>query len=1100
MVRAAAAFVVFVLALVAQGLATSAASPGDLKLTKLADLALVSSGQPLVYTLLVENLGATDATNVTVSDPLPAGTSFTSATAGCAHSAGVVTCGVASLAALSTRGFQITVQAPVVSGLPLASITNTATVSAAEADPDTTNNTASVSTYVQPRTDLSLTKTGPATAAPGSTIAFTITVTNNGPSDATRVLVYDPLPAGTTAVSFTSPQSVICDQEIQGVPHAGEYGCRFATLASGASATMTFTVIVEPWAGSLGTISNTATAYAGLNPTFSNDVDPNTANNSATATVTVASAADLSITKSPPDGTVVSVGARFTYALTVGNAGPSTATNVVVTDTLPAGVTLVSMPSFCGQSGSTVTCTFTSLPPSLTTTTIALEVSAPSTPATLTNTATVAATETDPNTANNSATVTTTVIVPSADVSLSLSAPATLDQGTVFAYTITAHNGGPQTATNVVVSDTLAASLTFGSATWQIGATTGSCANSSGTVTCTAAALGSGQDMVVTLNVTPTAAGTVSNSASVSASETDPDLSNNSAALSRYVRAPVDLALQKIDVGGLHLEGGSVLYSLGVTNAGPGDATAVTVVDTLPAGTSYISGPSSCSAAGDTVTCVLGAVASGGSASAVIEVRVTTTGSITNSATVTTADRDTNAANDSATATSFIIRGTDLAVTQSAALGSGGAVVFTTTLSNNGPSVSHQAYAFTAAPSAATNVTIGSPDAEICGLETIGPNAGQYGCRFGTIAVGASVTMVFRFQPPTGATSATATATAYAGSGEFDLDGTNDTASATIAIPNTPAGTGVATAPVDTTTGTQPVSVTFSSVTAAGTTTLTASASGPTPPAGFTGFLLGTTYYDLHTTATFSGTVRVCISDPSVTSATRLFHYETNPTPPPSQIWVDRTVLPVTPPAVCADVTSFSLFAAFEPLADTTAPTITITRPAATTYVLGETVLASYSCADTGPVVLCQGSVANGAAIDTASLGTKTFTVNARDGAGNVAEQTVTYAVTYRICRAERGHEGNGDAQSVSIVLRLCDASGADRSSAAIAVTGLGVDGGALTLPGRRPAPGAFRYDARIGAYVLHLSSAHLAPGTHVLQFSVAGDAVHEIGFDVRRR
>jgi len=91
----------------------------------------------------------------------------------------------------------------------------------------------------------------------------------------------------------------------------------------------------------------------------------------------------------------------------------------------------------------------------------------------------------------------------------------------------------------------------------------------------------------------------------------------------------------------------------------------------------------------------------------------------------------------------------------------------------------------------------------------------------------------------------------------------------------------------------------------------------------------------------------------------------------------------------------FNAVAAAAPV-DTTPPAITITTPAnGATYNVGQTVSASYSCSDTGGsgLVACNGPVADGAPIDTATAGTKTFTVSAADGAGNPATATRTYTV-----------------------------------------------------------------------------------------------------------
>lgn len=79
---------------------------------------------------------------------------------------------------------------------------------------------------------------------------------------------------------------------------------------------------------------------------------------------------------------------------------------------------------------------------------------------------------------------------------------------------------------------------------------------------------------------------------------------------------------------------------------------------------------------------------------------------------------------------------------------------------------------------------------------------------------------------------------------------------------------------------------------------------------------------------------------------------------------------------------------------DRTAPTIAITAPTTTTYTLNQAVTADYTCSDGGSgVATCAGPVASGGQIDTASLGAKTFTVNATDNAGNTASQSISYTV-----------------------------------------------------------------------------------------------------------
>ncbi len=81
---------------------------------------------------------------------------------------------------------------------------------------------------------------------------------------------------------------------------------------------------------------------------------------------------------------------------------------------------------------------------------------------------------------------------------------------------------------------------------------------------------------------------------------------------------------------------------------------------------------------------------------------------------------------------------------------------------------------------------------------------------------------------------------------------------------------------------------------------------------------------------------------------------------------------------------------------DTTPPTIEITTPAAgAVYTLGQTVTAVYSCEDDGGVASCVGDVPDGTAIDTASVGAKTFTVQAQDTVGNSTSASHSYTVTF---------------------------------------------------------------------------------------------------------
>ncbi|MFC2163602.1 6-bladed beta-propeller [Acidobacteriota bacterium] len=130
---------------------------------------------------------------------------------------------------------------------------------------------------------------------------------------------------------------------------------------------------------------------------------------------------------------------------------------------------------------------------------------------------------------------------------------------------------------------------------------------------------------------------------------------------------------------------------------------------------------------------------------------------------------------------------------------------------------------------------------------------------------------------------------------------------------NTPPGDDVVAEPVDPETGESPVTMTFDEVTDGGETTLTISDTGPPPT---TGFKLGDpeTFYEIETTASFSGNITICIDYSGVNVGNednlRFSHYE-------SGTWVEVPILShdKNNDIVCGQVASLSIFALFEPMA-----------------------------------------------------------------------------------------------------------------------------------------------------------------------------------------
>src|SRR5439155_19564075 len=156
-------------------------------------------GDTLTYTISVTNAGNQDATGVVLTDTLPANTSFVSASNGGAFGGGAVTWVIGNLAAGATVTRTVTVQVAATAPAGAGSLTNSATAlddGSNGPDPTPADNTGTDTDTLNAAPDLVVTKTdGAATAAPGSTLTYTITVTNAGNQDATGVTLAHARPA-----------------------------------------------------------------------------------------------------------------------------------------------------------------------------------------------------------------------------------------------------------------------------------------------------------------------------------------------------------------------------------------------------------------------------------------------------------------------------------------------------------------------------------------------------------------------------------------------------------------------------------------------------------------------------------------------------------------------------------------------------------------------------------------------------------------------------------------------------------------------------------------------------------------------------------------
>ncbi len=363
------------------------ATDDDTELTPEADLAItktdsvdpVVAGQDLAYTVTVTNNGPSDAANVAVTDTLPAGTTIV-ATNGCAEDpGGTPTCTLGTIPAGGNDSYTITVttDADLANGTTL---TNTATVTSDTTLTNTEDDTVEETTSVVTEADLSITKTDsvdPVLA--GEPLTYTVTVTNNGPSDAANVAVTDTLPAGTTIVATNG-----CAEDPGGTPT-----CTLGTIPAGGNDSYTITVTTDADLANGTTLTNTATVTSDTTLT-------NTEDDTVEETTSVVTEADLSITKTDAEDPVPPGGAIL-YTITVDNAGPNTARNVVVDDTLPGGVTLVETAGCADDPSGVPTCSLGDIAAGGSASyTIAVTVDAGTPTGVLTNTATVSSDTPDP--------------------------------------------------------------------------------------------------------------------------------------------------------------------------------------------------------------------------------------------------------------------------------------------------------------------------------------------------------------------------------------------------------------------------------------------------------------------------------------------------------------------------------------------------------------------------------------------------------------------------------------------------------------------------------------------------------------------------------
>ena len=313
------------------------------------------------------------------------------------------------------------------------------------------------------------------------------------------------------------------------------------------------------------------------------------ANNSASVTLNAAESANLKVTKALTRSSP-HVGELLTFNVIVANQGPSPATGVAVTEVLSAGLAFESAaPSQGAYDPATGVWTVGSIANGGS---AGLTITARVTQAgTVTNTASVTASDQpdpDPTDNTSSVTLTTETI---ADLAITKTLTGTAIPGLATTYTIVVTNTGPSPVTAASVTDVFPVALV--APAWTCTADAGSsCAAASGTgnlATTVTLEAGDRATFIVTGLIAANATGLLVNTATVAApaGAIDPDPANNTATSSVTLTPSADLQITK--AGPLNaVAGTNIVYTITVTNAGPSDATGVTLADPTPPGLTFV--------------------------------------------------------------------------------------------------------------------------------------------------------------------------------------------------------------------------------------------------------------------------------------------------------------------------------------------------------------------------------------------------------------------------------------------------------------------------------------------------------------------------------
>ena len=274
--------------------------------------------------------------------------------------------------------------------------------------------------------DLAVTQTSiPDPVYVGFTQLYTITVANNGPDDATGIVLTDDFTIPNK--SFTRVISATTAAPGGSCTGTGPITCTLGNLAPRTSTTVA--IVLAPSIPEQGVIPPQSVTITNTASVVSREQDSNTQNNTSILSGTVRASADMSVTQTVSPN-AVAAGGTITYSITVRNNGPVTAAPVSIDVTLPFQLSNITCTAtnggICLGQGNKYTATYAVFgTPATNTITLTGVLGCFSQNTVLTNLAVVRSTTFDPNNNNNSSTITSTGLAGAATAKITYDAGGT---------------------------------------------------------------------------------------------------------------------------------------------------------------------------------------------------------------------------------------------------------------------------------------------------------------------------------------------------------------------------------------------------------------------------------------------------------------------------------------------------------------------------------------------------------------------------------------------------------------------------------------------------------------------------------------------------